>query len=137
MRPSSQDFPSPSLQAQGHTYKTAKSSTCDQLRDLWTALPPHEAPGSTNNSLGCTITIPALVDLSESLKGELENNGEIINDNENGIGIDNLSFTASSGMTAWSTSQSYSNAANSSNIYRGIYTTHKVGISILEDYVSQ
>jgi len=133
----SQDFPPSSLQAQGHTYKTTKSSTCDQLRDLWIALPHHEAPGSTNSSLGCTITIPALVDLSESLKGELENNGEIINDNENGIGIDNLSFTASSGMTAWSTSPSYSNAANSSNIYRGIYTTAEVGISNMEYYVSQ
>jgi len=66
-----QDFTSPSLKAQDHTYNTAKSSRCDQLIDLWTTLPPHEAPGSAINALDCNTTIPAI-------KGKIRNAGQIM-----------------------------------------------------------
>eukprot|EP00253_Pinus_taeda_P036525 PITA_36525 len=84
--------------------------------------PSRETPDSTNNSVGCTTTFPTLVDFSDPLEGDTENNGHIINEM-----IDNLSFLASSGMAAWSASDSYSNAANFSG----------VGIGTLEDYVTQ
>jgi len=51
---------------------------------------------------------------------------------------DNSSFTAFSGTTAWGVGQSYSNAADLSTVYPGVYTSHNLGInSIVEDYVSQ
>eukprot|EP00253_Pinus_taeda_P021449 PITA_21449 len=112
-------FTSPGLQAQGHTVQTAKSPGHDQLRDTWRTLLPPAAPGSTNNDLDCTVTIPALVEISDSLKGESENDGHIIYENDNDMMTDNLSFTASSGKNAWSSTYSYPNAADFSNVYPG------------------
>lgn len=79
----SQAFTSPSLQAQDHAYDTAKSSRCDQLIDSWTTLPPHEAPGTAIDALGRTTTISALVDMGDSLKGNIRNPSQnMINENE-------------------------------------------------------
>jgi hypothetical protein len=128
----SQAFTFPSLQAQEHSYKTVDSSRCDKFVDPWNALPSHEAPGSVNNALGCTTTVPSLVEISNSLKGKIENDGHIINENLNEIVIDNSSLTASSGITAWSVGLSYPNAADGSIVDPGAYTNNKV-----EDYVRQ
>ena len=88
---------------------------------------PHEAAGSAISTLGCTTTIPAFLDMGDSLKGKTENGGEVlVNENENMIMIDYSSFTASSGITAWSASYSHSNAADFTDVYPGIYTAHIV-----------
>ena len=72
-------FQSPSLPAQGllHTCNTTKSPTCNELIiESWrTTVPPVEAPGSANYSLGSiAITTPAAVE-AEFLKEKIENDG--------------------------------------------------------------
>jgi hypothetical protein len=66
----------------------------DQLVDSWTTL-----PRSANIALGCANAIPTLVEIDDSLKGKIENVGQIINENENKIMKEYSSFTTSSGIT--------------------------------------
>ena len=128
-----QSVTSPSLQAQHYIYKTAKSSKCDHLIDWSTTLPPNEVPGSANNSVGCTTTIPALAEISES--GKFENDGNIINEND--ITMDYSSFTEySCGITARSVN-SHSNTNVFADVCLAAYNRHKGGYHILEDYASQ
>jgi len=123
---------SPSLQAKFQSYNTATSSKCDELIDSRTTLPPHETFRFPSNSVGGTITIPAPVEISDSVK--IKNDGDIINENE--IMMDDSSFTAySHGITAWS-ANSDSNSTVFTDVYLGAYNTHKEAFSILEDYAS-
>eukprot|EP00253_Pinus_taeda_P016743 PITA_16743 len=108
----SQAFTYPSLQPQGHTYKTAKSSRCGQFIDPWITLPLHEAPVSGSNSVGSSNIIPALDEISDSMKWEIGKDGEMLS-----IEIDYSFLTASPGTTARSALHSYSNAADFSNVY--------------------
>jgi hypothetical protein len=127
----SQGFIFPSLQAQGHTYKTVNSSRCDELIDWWTTLPPHEAPASASNALGCPITSPAVVDISDTLYGKIEHDDEFIH-LENDIMIDNSSFTPSSVITNCNPCHSYSNVTDFTHVYPVAYIkAHNV-----EDYVA-
>jgi hypothetical protein len=56
-------------------------------------------PRSANIALGCANTIPTLVEIDNSLKGKIENVGQIINENENKIMKEYSSFTTSSRIT--------------------------------------
>jgi len=49
-------------------------------------------PRFANISLGCANAIPTLVEIDDSLKGKIENVGQIINENENKIMKEYSSF---------------------------------------------
>lgn len=122
----SQSFASPNLQVQGNTCKAAEPSRSQQLKDSSTPFPPHEAPSSTNNPLGCIITMPALFDISDSLKENIENDGQLINEIDNEIMTDYPLCTASSGITSWRSNHLYSNAPHFTDVHPGTYTTSRM-----------
>lgn len=124
---------SPIPKPKGQSGKSVTSSKCEQLIEQRSALPPHEMPGFPNNTVGCLVTIPGLVEISDS--GKIENDGDIINENE--IMMDYSLFTAySSAITPWNPN-SDSNPSISADVYLGAYNSHIGSFSILEDYRSQ
>jgi hypothetical protein len=89
-------------------------------------LPPHEAPASASNALCCPITSPAVVDISDTLYGKIEHDGEFIH-LENDIMIDNSSFTPSSAITNCNPCHSYSNVTDFTHVYPVAYIkAHKI-----------
>eukprot|EP00253_Pinus_taeda_P016399 PITA_16399 len=113
--------------SQSFLFPSLQTSRGDQVINLCTTLSPHENPASIHKTLGCTDTMPAVDDISDSSKWKIENEVDIINENENEIMIDYSLLTAPSGLTPWNTFHSYLNSTNlTESVYGGAYTTKEV-----------
>eukprot|EP00253_Pinus_taeda_P016525 PITA_16525 len=129
-----QTLTSPSLQSKGQCCKTPTSSKCEELIDSVTTLQRYEKLGFVNNSVGCAITIPDLVDIRDL--GKNENDGHIIN--ENVIMIDHSSLTAyPSGITELTANGNANTTVFTNDVYLGACNTHKGAFSIVKDCTSQ